>query len=250
MGQLLKAEKEEELGKDLPTISGSGASTGGAFGAGAGIIAGIGSGVAGGGLVGGVIGGAIGSVVGGLGGSNSSNKGSSSGSSSSGKYVSDTGYTIGSDKGKDFVSNAKPGSTMTGGDGSTWTKNNDGSTTIKDKYGTTHTVNGKRATGTKHAPSGLTLVGEDGAELRVLNQGDGIIPHDLTSNLWEWGETKPSDIVSAFAGIQKDHSGVTICIENFNPSLPNVVDGEGFANYLKNNFWRNVVQYKTTIGRA
>lgn len=250
MGQLLKAEKEEELGKDLPTISGSGASTGGAFGAGAGVIAGIGSGVAGGGLIGGVIGGAIGSVVGGLGGSSSSNKGSSSGSSSSGDYVSDKGYTIGSDKGKNFVNNAKPGTTMTGGDGSTWTKNNDGSTTIKDKYGTTHTVKGKRASGTKYAPRGIALTGEEGAELQVLNQGDGIIPHDLTSNLWEWGETKPSDIVSAFAGIQKDQSGVTICIENFNPSLPNVVDGEGFANYLKNNFWRNVVQYKTAMGRA
>lgn len=250
MGQLLKAEKEEELGKDLPTISGSGASTGGAFGAGAGVIAGIGSGVAGGGLIGGVIGGAIGSVVGGLGGSGSSNKGSSSGSSSSGDYVSDKGYTIGSDKGKNFVNNAKPGTTMTGGDGSTWTKNNDGSTTIKDKYGTTHTVKGKRASGTKYAPRGIALTGEEGAELQVLNQGDGIISHDLTSNLWEWGETKPSDIVSAFAGIQKDQSGVTICIENFNPSLPNVVDGEGFANYLKNNFWRNVVQYKTTMGRA
>lgn len=47
------------------------------------------------------------------------------GTSSGGKK-----YTIGSDKGKDFINNAKPGSTITGADGSTWTKNKDGSTTI------------------------------------------------------------------------------------------------------------------------
>ena len=86
--------------------------------------------------------------------------------------------------------------------------------------------------------------------MRVLGQGEGIVPHDMTANLFEWGQTRPSDIVSAITGAQTENSGVTICIENFNPSLPNVVDGEGFANYLKNNFWRNVVQYKTTMGRA
>lgn len=47
------------------------------------------------------------------------------GTSSGGKK-----YTIGSQKGQDFVNNAKPGSTITGADGSTWTKNRDGSTTI------------------------------------------------------------------------------------------------------------------------
>lgn len=39
-------------------------------------------------------------------------------------------YTIGSDKGKNFISSAAAGSTMAGGDGSTWRKNNDGTTTI------------------------------------------------------------------------------------------------------------------------
>lgn len=47
------------------------------------------------------------------------------GTSSGGKK-----YTIGSDKGKDFINNAKAGDTLTGADGSTWTKNKDGSTTI------------------------------------------------------------------------------------------------------------------------
>ena len=52
---------------------------------------------------------------------------------SSGSYTasgSGGSYTIGSDKGKNFISSAAAGSTMTGGDGSTWRKNNDGTTTI------------------------------------------------------------------------------------------------------------------------
>lgn len=58
------------------------------------------------------------------------------GSSSGGKK-----YTIGSQKGQDFVNNAKPGSTLKGADGSSWTKNNDGSTTIVQN-GVSYTVGG------------------------------------------------------------------------------------------------------------
>lgn len=39
-------------------------------------------------------------------------------------------YPVGTDKGKDFIENAPAGSTMTGGDGSQWTKLADGSTMI------------------------------------------------------------------------------------------------------------------------
>ena len=62
--------------------------------------------------------------------SSSSNRGSSS--SSGGYTASGSGgsYNISSDKGKNFVSGAAAGSTMTGGDGSVWKKNNDGTTTI------------------------------------------------------------------------------------------------------------------------
>ena len=49
-------------------------------------------------------------------------------------------YEIGSDKGLDFINNKPAGSTMTGGDGSTWTKNADGTVTIVDKDGVTYTV--------------------------------------------------------------------------------------------------------------
>lgn len=56
-------------------------------------------------------------------------------------------YEIGSDKGIDFVNNATAGSTMTGGDGSTWTKNPDGTVTIVDKDGVSYTVNPNHTTG-------------------------------------------------------------------------------------------------------
>lgn len=44
------------------------------------------------------------------------------------------------------------------------------------------------ATGTTSASGGLSMVGENGPELRVLNRGDGIIPSSITKNLWEMGK--------------------------------------------------------------
>lgn len=90
------------------------------------------------------------------GGSSSSSSSGSSGSSgssssgSSGASMAATGkggsYSIGSDKGKNFVSSAAAGSTMKGSDGSTWTKNSDGTTTIS-KGGQTFTYGGASGTG-------------------------------------------------------------------------------------------------------
>lgn len=48
-------------------------------------------------------------------------------------------YTIGSGRGKSFVESAQPGQTMTGGDGSQWRKNEDGSVTIT-RGGQTYTL--------------------------------------------------------------------------------------------------------------
>lgn len=56
-------------------------------------------------------------------------------------------YDIGSDKGLDFVNNAAAGATMTGGDGSTWTKNADGTTTIKTTNGGSYSVGGPASGG-------------------------------------------------------------------------------------------------------
>lgn len=126
-----------------------------------------------------------------------SSGGGGSSSSSGGNYTgtsntSENNYTIGSSTGRDFVDNAKPGSTMTGGDGSKWTKNNDGSTTIT-KNGTTWKVP-KNAKGTRSVPyDTLSLVDELGEELILrpnehgrldyLTKGTSVIPADMTDRL-------------------------------------------------------------------
>lgn len=53
--------------------------------------------------------------------------------------------------------------------------------------GITGEVKGAYASGTTSAKGGLSLTGENGAELRVLNRGDGIIPAEITKNLMEFG---------------------------------------------------------------
>ena len=205
-----------------------------------GVVTGMAGGlvVSGGNLVSGMIGSAIGGALGVAdamtGGS--SNKGSSSSGSSMSASGSSGNYQIGSEKGQNFVNNAKPGSTMIGGDGSKWTKNPDGSTTIS-KGGNTWTVSGY-ANGTLSASDDISVVGENGPELRVLNKGDGIIPANVTKNLWSWGSINPASF------FDKVSSGTSVVIQNLN--LPNVRDPQDFAQYLKDNFWRKTVQFQTS----
>lgn len=220
---------------------------------GSGIASGITSGIlaSGGNPIWGAIGGAIGGALGAAdaisGGS--SGKGSSSSSSSlSGTITSDKGYTIGSGKGQSFVLDAPAGSTMTGGDGSKWTKNPDGSTTIVDKDGVKHTVSSnKRASGVLSNPTdSIDLVGEEGPEMRFNPKGAGIVPANMTKNLWAWGTTNPSQYLNTISGVGANSGqSIAITIQNFNPSLPNVSNGEDFVNYLNTSFVRHVVQFTT-----
>lgn len=55
-------------------------------------------------------------------------------------------------------------------------------------------IKGAYAKGTTSAKGGLSLVGEKGTELRVLNRGDGIIPAEITKNLMEFG-VDPAKII-------------------------------------------------------
>ena len=48
---------------------------------------------------------------------------------------------------------------------------------------------------------------------------------------------------SIFNGLESMGQTISITIQNFNPSLPNVTDGQSFADYMKNNFWREAVQF-------
>lgn len=85
------------------------------------------------------------------------------------------------------------------------------------------------AEGTTYSKGGLSVVGEKGAELRVLNRGDGIIPADITKNLWKWGSIDP-DVINkdSKTNIQ------TYNIDVDNVSLPDVTKPEEFVSGLKN----------------
>lgn len=99
------------------------------------------------------------------------------------------------------------------------------------------------ARGTLSAPGGLSLVGEHGAEMRVINQGDGILPADITRNLWSWGMTTPADMMYSLSGMGKGSNGTNISIGTFAPNLPSVSNGEDFVRYLQQNFVREIIQY-------
>lgn len=91
-------------------------------------------------------------------------------------------------------------------------------------------VNGGYAKGTKSAVGGIHLVGEEGPELRVINQGDGIIPHNLTENLIDLAKMgKQGFVDKATQALQTIYNFSIANIE-----LPNVSDAEGFFGGLKN----------------
>ena len=86
------------------------------------------------------------------------------------------------------------------------------------------------ARGTRNANKGLSLVGENGPELRVLNQGDGILPSGITDNLWRWGSMTPSDMLESLA--QRVQNWAQIFNIN-NVTLPNVRDAQSFVSGLR-----------------
>lgn len=86
------------------------------------------------------------------------------------------------------------------------------------------------ARGTRNAINGLSLVGENGPELRVLNQGDGILPSGITDNLWRWGSMTPRDMLSSLAQ-RVQNWAQTLNISNV--TLPNVRDAQSFVSGLR-----------------
>lgn len=86
------------------------------------------------------------------------------------------------------------------------------------------------AKGTTNAPGGLSLVGEKGPELRVLGNGDGILPSNITSNLWSWGKLDPTAIFGKLA------SGIIggLTFNGASLSFPNVRDGNDAKAFVTN----------------
>lgn len=105
---------------------------------------------------------------------------------------------------------------------------------LKHKYagsgeGTKHKTLKFHAKGTTNASGGLSVVGEKGAELRVLNRGDGIIPADITKNLWKWGTIDPERVKAGSTGKIE-----TYIIDVDNVNLPDVTTPEEFISGIKN----------------
>ena len=87
------------------------------------------------------------------------------------------------------------------------------------------------ATGTTYSAGGLSLVGEHGAELAVLSKGTGVIPADVTKNLWAWGQTTPSALMSTVAGVNGQNGG--IYFSGVTMSFPSVRNGNDAQSFMQ-----------------
>lgn len=117
-------------------------------------------------------------------------------------------------------------------------KAHDDAETIRKKYGYSGGVAGDKyiptnASGTLSSQGGLSLVGEKGPELRVLNSGDGVIPADITRNLWNWGKINPSTF---------GNKSINHVFNISNLSLPGVRDAESLVSGLKRMAYQRAYQ--------
>jgi hypothetical protein len=88
------------------------------------------------------------------------------------------------------------------------------------------------ASGSLGVRGGLSLVGENGPELRVLNRGDGIVPADATANIMRWAGQSPRSFKSGLLNeLRNNVGGVVQHFENI--TLPNVTDIMSFMNEMK-----------------
>lgn len=91
----------------------------------------------------------------------------------------------------------------------------------------------KNASGTHNFRGGLSLVGEHGPELRVLGQGDNIIPAYQTANLWKWSGTTPESMLKTLE-LRKGSGCNSYTFNVSKIELPNVSNAKEFVAGLKN----------------
>lgn len=91
----------------------------------------------------------------------------------------------------------------------------------------------KNATGTRNFRGGLSLVGERGPEMRILGQGDNIIPANQTANLWKWSNTTPQQMLTTLSA-RSGGSNTSYVFDVSRIELPNVTDAKSFVQGLKN----------------
>lgn len=85
------------------------------------------------------------------------------------------------------------------------------------------------ARGTTSAQNGISLVGEQGPELRVTKSGDGILPAAITQNLWSWGKLDPDKVLG---GVM--HNLGNLVFNNANLSFPNIRSGSDARLFVEN----------------
>ena len=85
---------------------------------------------------------------------------------------------------------------------------------------------GGNANGTLSWRGGLSVVGEKGPELRVLNKGDGIIPSNITENLWKIG-SDPSKFMRDVVRTNSNMFNISSL------SLPNARDAQSLVDGLQ-----------------
>lgn len=91
----------------------------------------------------------------------------------------------------------------------------------------------RNAKGTHNFRGGLSLVGENGPELRVLRRGDNIIPADKTANLWKWSNTTPQQMLTTLSA-RSGGNNTSYVFDVSRIELPNVTDAKSFVQGLKN----------------
>ena len=91
----------------------------------------------------------------------------------------------------------------------------------------------KNASGTHNFRGGLSLVGERGPELRVLGQGDNVIPAYQTANLWKWSGTTPESMLKTLE-LRKGNGCSSYTFNVSKLELPNVNNAKEFVAGLKN----------------
>ncbi len=87
------------------------------------------------------------------------------------------------------------------------------------------------AGGTVYSSAGLHMFGENGPELGVIGSGNGVLPSEITRNLWEWGAQRPEEMLASVptsGGDTISFSGVTMAF----PNVRSGSDAQGFMESL------------------
>ena len=108
-----------------------------------------------------------------------------------------------------------------------WLTSN-GGTQVSDSVISSYLNKHKFATGTISANGGLSLVGENGAELAWLGKGDSVFSNNISRNLMEWGRYNPAQVANAMS---KSNSNQVFNFDKI--VLPNVRNAEDFYRELK-----------------